>query len=151
MKRYVYMIFLIFISVLFSALFSFAGVDRFAFYTFFFFISAFLCCLKPMTFFALFCIGDFIFARNDGVYIFMLFAFVLGVCIAYRKMGVYTSLLAGYLMCLAAGVVFAFFASLEISVIFDKLNYYFICFIFAPPVVFALRRAGLVSRKKARF
>ena len=151
MKRYLYMIFLILISVLFSWMFSFAGADRFFFYTFFFFISSFLCGLKPMPVLALFCAGDWLLFRSDGIHIFMLFVFVVATCMAYRKIRVYASLLAGYIACLVAGVIFALFAEYGISIIFDKMICYLTCFVFAPPFVFALRRAGIVNRKKVRY
>ena len=151
MKRYLYMIILILFACLFSYLFSFCGADRFMFYTFFFFISAFLCGLKPMPVLAVFCVCDRLFFKGDTIHLFMLFVFVVSVCVLYRKLRVYQSLALGILMCFGAGAVLSLCMGIDIYVIFDKWICYLICVAAAPPVVFALRRAGLVNRKKVSF
>lgn len=148
-KRSIYMIVLICLSCLFALLFSFAGTDKFIFFAFFSFISAFLCGIKPMPILLLFFAADCIFFNTYPLYSIQLFLFTLFVCISYRRFSLYTSALLGYALSLIISLILAKLTG-NICLAFDKTYIYIISLIFAPPFVFALIRAGFIGKKPKR-
>lgn len=147
MKRFVYMLILILLAVLSSVVFSFFGVERFLFYTFFFYISAFVCGLKPMPLLFLFLITDGIVIKDSWwFYSFQIFVFVLVVCICFRRANVYIATIAGYVISLVVCIVLQLAIGENVLTVFDKFVLHSSC-IFAIPFVFALMRAGIVNRK----
>lgn len=148
MKRFIYMLILILLALLFSAMFSPFGADKLLFYTFFFFISAFMCGLKPMPVLLLFFVAEWFVTESELLYSLQLFVFVLGVCISFRKLKLYPAAILGYTISLAICALFQVITKENILMIFDKWYLYLISFIAAQPFVFAMMRAGIVNRKR---